>query len=380
MGVTPKDYDVATDARPEQVQALFEHTVGVGAQFGVILVVLDQNLQYEVATFRAEADYSDGRRPNEVRWASAYEDVIRRDFTINGLLFDPEAEEIVDHVGGVNDIEAGVIRAIGDPHQRFSEDKLRLLRAIRFAARLDFQVEPATYDAVKEHAAEIAVVSAERVAAEYDRILSEGGAARGLELLEDSALLRFTLPELGQPEAAMRRLQETAPLDPDTAWALTLLDLTVDEVGLITERMRMSRKRRRAITEAVTLAQRLLSYETLSTAQKKRIIRHEESHRALLAASRASEAGQRPPRGVAAAASDKARWSRDDLFPPRLMDGARLKALGLAPGPQFAHVLRRVEDGQLAGEVTTAAEADALVRSVTLRPSGASVDARRPAE
>jgi len=364
MGFLPKDYDVATDARPEQVKALFDHTIGVGAQFGVMLVVLGEDLAYEVATFRAEADYTDGRRPERVRWASAREDVLRRDFTINGLLYDPEDDELVDYVGGRSDIEAGLIRAIGDPHERFAEDKLRLLRAVRFAARLGFQIEQTTYTAIKRHANEIVMVSAERIAAEYDRILGEGGATRGLELLEDSGLLRVTLPELGLPERAMMRFHDRGRLDVDTAWATLLLEVEPDRLPSVPERMRMSRKRQKSIAESAVLAQRLQDYLELSVARKKRLIREPEAGRALEIAHRAAEVGQWPKADVAAAISDAARWRGEALHPPRWVDGATLKHIGLTPGPHFKHILEAVEDAQLEGRVTTQEEAEALAREL----------------
>src|SRR5450631_389583 len=168
-GQVPKDIDVATDARPEAVQKMFSRTYAVGAHFGVI-VVLEDGFQFEVATFRSDGIYLDGRRPTEVHFATAAEDAARRDFTINGMFFDPEANEVIDFVGGRADLDARLIRAIGDPAQRFAEDRLRILRAVRFATVLMFEIEPSTWDAVVAHASSINEISAERIREELVRI------------------------------------------------------------------------------------------------------------------------------------------------------------------------------------------------------------------
>ncbi|HQN26648.1 MAG TPA: CCA tRNA nucleotidyltransferase, partial [Syntrophales bacterium] len=181
-GIPPADFDIATSATPDEVEGLFPRTVPVGASFGVILVVEDGR-PFEVATFRTEGGYADGRRPDTVRFAGAEEDVRRRDFTINGLLMDPETGGVIDRVGGEADLAARLIRTIGDPEARFGEDRLRMLRAVRFAANLDFVLEAETQAAIVRHAPVIAAVSAERIRGELTRILTEGGARRGMELL-----------------------------------------------------------------------------------------------------------------------------------------------------------------------------------------------------
>src|SRR6266404_317246 len=170
LGVEPKDYDIATDARPEVVQKMFDHTAAFGAKFGVIGVVLDDAKPFEVATFRADAEYTDGRRPSSVRFGAIEEDAIRRDFTIGGMFYDPIAERLIDLVGGMRDLRAGIIRAIGNPDERFEEDHLRILRGARFAARLDFTIDPATRDAMKRLAPKVTKVSAERIGDELVRL------------------------------------------------------------------------------------------------------------------------------------------------------------------------------------------------------------------
>src|SRR6266478_3257080 len=220
-GVEPHDIDIATSATPEQVQALFTKTVPVGAAFGVVLV-LEGEHQFEVATFRSDDAYVDGRRPSAVHFGSPEEDARRRDFTINGLFYDPIADQIIDFVGGRADIERKLVRTIGDPHQRFTEDKLRLLRCVRFAANLGYEIEPATFDAVKEMAAEIQVVSAERIRDELVKILTRPNAGRGLELLDASGLLPEILPEI----AAMKGVEQPAEFHPEgDVWTHTLMML-----------------------------------------------------------------------------------------------------------------------------------------------------------
>src|SRR5579864_9424661 len=179
MGRVPADYDVCTDARPERVQELFPRSLAVGAKFGVILVVED-GIQVEVATFRSDIGYSDGRHPDRVAYSdSPQEDVRRRDFTINGLLMDPATGYVLDFVGGREDLRSGIVRAIGDPQLRFAEDKLRMMRAVRFAARFGFRIEPETMAAAQSLAAQITQVSPERIRDELTKLLTEGAARRG---------------------------------------------------------------------------------------------------------------------------------------------------------------------------------------------------------
>lgn len=198
LGLSPKDYDIATNATPDQVEMLFPRTIPVGKQFGVILV-LDQGVQTEIATFRTESGYSDGRRPDSVKFCSAKEDASRRDFTINGIFLNPLERQPLDWVGGIQDLENGLIRAIGDPVERFSEDHLRMLRAVRFATRFDFQLEPKTLSAIQSRASNITLVSPERIRAELIRILLAPKLAGGLRLLEESGLFQWLFPDWSHP-------------------------------------------------------------------------------------------------------------------------------------------------------------------------------------
>src|SRR5213595_1476179 len=194
-GRIPKDFDIATDARPEVAQQLFSRTYAVGAHFGVILVV-ENRFQFEVATFRSDDVYIDGRHPSAVHFSSPEEDAQRRDFTINGMFYDPVADNVIDFVGGRADIDAKLVRAIGDPAQRFSEDRLRMLRAVRFATVLDYEIDTQTWDALVANASSINQISAERIREELVRIFLSSNRVRGWDLLDSSGLMGAILPEL----------------------------------------------------------------------------------------------------------------------------------------------------------------------------------------
>src|SRR5262252_5838002 len=218
----PKDYDVATNATPRQVMEIFPETYAVGAQFGVVLVPVPEEEDsveesssahaIEVATFRSDIGYSDGRHPDQVRFSQdPREDVARRDFTINGMMLDPVSGEVLDYVGGRNDLSAGIIRAVGEPEKRIAEDKLRMLRAVRFAARFEYQIESATFAAMQSLASQIRVVSRERVRDELTRMLTEGHASRSFRLMDESGLLREVLPEI----SAMKGVEQPPEFHPE---------------------------------------------------------------------------------------------------------------------------------------------------------------------
>jgi poly(A) polymerase len=375
MGIAPKDYDIATSAPPEAIMALFSRCVPVGIQFGVVRVIDDDRV-YEVATFRADHAYTDGRRPDAVSWSSAREDVLRRDFTVNGLLQDPlrpaGAGEpdlggaIIDHVGGAADLAAGIIRAIGDPYARFGEDKLRLLRALRFAARFDFSIEPHTWAAIVAHAADITQVSVERVTQELSRLLTEGGAGRGLELLEASGLGRRVLPEIASWPRARARLSGAGLLDEATAFATLMLDdpTLPERAEEFARDHRLSTALARKVGEAVTTARAIAAWRDLPVAQRKRHLRGPAADAAFGAARLAAAAGQLDGDALRAAETDRARYGDSDLRPPRLLGGRELIAAGHPPGPRFQQVLEAVEDAQLEGRLTTAAEALAMAQAL----------------
>lgn len=360
-GLAPKDYDIATDARPEEVMALFERTIPVGVQFGVVRVLI-QHHPYEVATFRAEADYRDGRRPNEIAWADAEADVRRRDFTVNGLLEDPLAPggpEVHDFVGGLDDLRDGLLRAIGDPRARFLEDHLRLLRGVRFATRLGFAIETHTWEAMRELAPLVTRVSPERIHDELERMWTQGSQARSLELLARAGLLEAVLPEL--PVSALttieRRLAHLGPCEPALGWGAVLFDVP-GEVAAIGVRLRWSKQRARDVAEVIATAPEVMRWPELGLAHRKRAARRETFGAALTLAGAAGHAAEE-----ARARAESAGWGEADLRPTPLLTGDDLKAAGHRPGPRFRDALVALESAQLEGLATTD-EAWALVRSL----------------
>ena len=408
----PADYDIATDATPDDVVRIFPETYAVGAQFGVVLVPLPESeraamgegqeadaeqhalsghqhkLCIEVATFRCDVGYSDGRHPDEVRFSrDPKEDVQRRDFTINGLLLDPLSDEVLDFVGGENDLNAGIIRAIGNPELRFSEDKLRMLRAVRFAARFEYQIDSATFEAIRKLAAQIHQVSRERVRDELTRMLTEGHARRAFQLLDETGLLREVLPEITamkgveqppefHPEGdvfvhtllLLENLPQPCPLT--LAWGALLHDvgkpptfrrapdrIRFDEhakVGTkmaeaICRRLRFSNEDTDQILLLVENHMRFGDVERMKPSTFKRFIRlprfdeHMQLHRL------DCEASHRSLRLYDFTREKRAELPASAIRPEPLITGDDLIAAGYAPGPVFKQILSAVEDAQLDG-------------------------------
>ncbi len=403
LGRDPADYDVATDAPPGEVLALFPGSVTVGAQFGVVLVQQD-GAKVEVATFRSDIGYSDGRHPDRVAYAqSAKEDVQRRDFTINGLLMRPENGEVLDYVGGRADLEARILRAIGEPARRFAEDKLRMLRAVRFAARFGYAIEPVTLQAIERHAAEILQVSAERIREELTKLLTEGVAQRGFELLETAGLLPAVLPEVARmkgveqppqfhPEGDVwihTRLmlgQLPAGVSPTLAWGVILHDVgkpptfrpaaeTGDRIRFdghvetgarmsaeICARLKFSKDDTEQIVALVANHLRFKDAAEMRPSTLKRFVRlprfeeHLELHRLdCLSSHRQLDAYDLVRRFLEDTPPEQVR-------PERLLTGEDLKRLGYRPGPLFSKILGELEDAQLEGQITNREEALRMVR------------------
>ena len=408
LGREPADDDVATDARPERVQQLFPESVDVGARFGVILVAND-GMQIEVATFRSDIGYSDGRHPDRVEYSSTpEEDVRRRDFTINGLMLDPETGQLLDFVGGLNDIRARVVRAIGAPELRFAEDKLRMVRAVRFAARLGYTIEPATFSAIVAAAPQITQVSAERLRDELTKILIEGAARRGFELLGETRLLSVLLPEVSKmkgveqppqfhPEGDVwihtRMMLENLPAGvPATlAWAVLLHDVgkpptfvsaerTGDrirfdghaEIGarmaeVICKRLRFSTSDTEQIVSLIANHLRFKDVFDMRPATLKRFVRldrfdeHLELHRLDCSASHRNLQAYEFVRHFLQETPP------EEVRPPRLVTGEDLKQMGLVPGPQFKEILGSIEEAQLNGRLQSREEALDFVRTQYLQ-------------
>lgn len=353
LGKRPKDYDVATSAPPDEVRELFgrRRTVAVGAAFGVVSVLGPRGVApVEVATFRSDGDYTDGRRPDTVRFTTAEEDARRRDFTVNGLFYDPVEERVLDFVGGQADLASRVLRAIGDPAARFAEDRLRMLRAVRFASSLGFDIDADTSDAVRRHAAGLVSVSAERVGAEVRRMLTEWDAARAVRLLRAHELTPYVLPPLAAAgevatEAAAARLGRLATGTAAAALACCLEEVaSPDEVAGAARALRWTSKE---ADLASWLAEKRLALDDAPTAAWSRVqpLLAAEGGRDLVALRRAR-------RGEDAAqkfSEERLGWVRERLDPPPLLVGADLLAAGVRPGPGFGELLARARAAQLDG-------------------------------
>jgi poly(A) polymerase len=400
----PADYDVATDATPQHVMEIFPRTWAVGAQFGVVLVpdsTPETATTVEVATFRCDVSYSDGRHPDEVRFTKdPREDVQRRDFTINGMLLDPITNDILDFVGGREDLKAGIIRAIGEPSRRFAEDKLRMLRAVRFAARFDYTIHPATLSAIQQLAPQIRQVSQERVREELTKMLTEGRARRAFLLLDESGLLREVLPEI----SAMKGVEQPPQFHPEgdvfvhtlllleklpagssktLAWGALLhdvgkpptfrvapdrirfdghVDVGVKMAAEICRRLRFSNDETEQILALVDNHMRFAQVRQMNESTLKKFLRlpgfdeHLELHRMDVLSSNGLLESY-----------DYAR-ERLNSIPPEairpqpLVTGDDLIAAGYHPGPRFKEILGAVEDAQLEGRVATHEAAMEMVR------------------
>jgi poly(A) polymerase len=402
-GVSPGDYDIATSAPPDQVIRLFERTVAVGAKFGVV-VVCEGGFSYEVATFRSDEAYEDGR-PTQVRFSSAREDVLRRDFTINGLLMDPETNDIVDYVGGREDIGKKIIRTIGDPAVRFSEDYLRMLRAIRFAAHLDFHLEDGVHEAMVRHTAKIREISAERVQEELNKILTRSGARRGLELMADTGLLKHILPEVDRtrgvaqpprfhPEGDVWRhtlimmeilSNENRPeAEAALAWGALLHDVgkpvsrTEDEKGVhfyghsvtgvsiaedVMRRLRFSRALRETVLDLIRQHMAFMNVQKMRPARLKRFLRMPNFHLHLQLHRLDCLASHKILDHYAFCVEQLQKTEPEDLHPPRLLTGDDLLAMGFAPGKQMGEILRALEEEQLENRIHEKEEAVAFVQT-----------------
>ncbi len=392
------DVDIATSAPPDRVESLFPKTIPVGKQFGVIIVVSGGH-QYEVATFRIDEGYMDGRRPTSVSFANPEEDAGRRDFTVNALFFDPITDQVLDYVGGCEDLKRRLIRTVGNPSERFAEDKLRVLRALRFACQLDFQIDPATYAEVRAMASALLQVSWERIREELLKMLTGKTPARALDLMADTGILDVILPEV----AAMRGVpqppefhpegdvfvhtrlmfQLAGPRDEVLALAILLHDVGKPPTLRVKERIRFDGHAEKGaeIAEAVCRRLRLSNEETAEVVELVRdhlrfipiremrestlkrflrrpnIERHLELHRLDCLASHGDLTNYDFAR------SQLDRLSEQEMKPRPLLTGHDLRRAGLLPGPVFKEILTALEDEQLEGRISTREEALEWVRS-----------------
>jgi poly(A) polymerase len=393
LGKEPDDYDIATSATPGEIQKLFPRTLEVGAQFGVILV-LHEGDSFEVATFRYDGPYLDGRRPSEVRYGGLDDDIRRRDFTVNGMMYDPVADRIIDNVGGRKDLQARVIRAIGEPRARFQEDRLRMIRAARFAASLGFDIEPQTFEAIRAEAAHITRVSAERIGEEVTRILTEGGARRGFEILDATGLLPHILPEV----AAMHGIEQTPDYHPEgdvfkhTMLAIErLADPTeslaygtlLHDVGkpvtaarseqritfyghteqgaemaiAILKRLKRSRSVWERVAYLVKNHLRHTQAPKMRVSTLKRFLAEDGIEELLELTRLDALASNGDLQYYNFCREKRAELRHEEIHPPPLLTGKDLIAAGFKPGPLFHEILERVKEAQLEGELKTREEA-----------------------
>ena len=395
----PQDYDIATSAKPEDVQRIFPVTVPVGAQFGVVLVMID-GAPFEVASFRYDGAYLDGRRPSAVRYGTLEDDIQRRDFTINGMVYDPIADHVIDLVGGQDDLRLGLVRAIGDPRARFEEDRLRMIRAVRFAASLKFEIDPPTFAAMENLASTIAVISWERIGDEVTRILTEGAARRGFELLDRSGLLQIILPEI----VAMRGTAQTPDYHPEgdvfthtllllshlespsetLAYGCLLHDVAkpvcirqdgnrITFYGHTEQGAEMALailkrlKRGRAVWERVAYLVRnhlrLVQAPQMRLSTLKRFLREDGIEELLELARIDALSSNGDLSYYQFCQRRRGELKQDEIRPEPLVRGGDLIALGFKPGPQFKEILRQVEDAQLGGELHGRDQALEWIRS-----------------
>ncbi len=396
LGREPQDFDIATDATAEVVQNLFPRTVPVGAQFGVVLVMIDGD-PFEVATFRADAEYADGRHPTSVRFSTPEEDAQRRDFTINGMFLDPRTDEIIDFVGGRADLARGLIRAIGSPSDRISEDRLRMLRAVRFAARFGFAIEEDTWNGIRAHAPQIVDISWERIGDEIVKILVDsppGGARRGFELLDGCGLLRVILPEID----ALHGVEQSPDYHPEgdvfihTMGLLARLDRPSETLALaallhdvakpqcaerkgeritfyghceigaevavrICQRLKRSRQTWERVEYLVRHHLRLVSAMEMRTSTLKRFLREDGIEELLELARLDALAASGNLTHYEFCKRKLEELGDEELRPEPWLKGSDLIAAGLSPGPHFKELLQAALDAQLEGELTTKEQA-----------------------
>ena len=387
------DIDIATNAKPEIILSLFPQTISVGEQFGVIIVVLE-GIPFEVATFRSDIGISDGRHPSEVSFTDARSDALRRDFAINGMFFDPLTEKVIDYVSGLDDIKAGIVRAIGDPFQRFSEDYLRMLRAVRFSARFNFKIEKDTWEALRENAARIVSISAERIFSEIDKMLRQGRPENAFELLDQSGLLKEVLPEISalrdvpqppdfHPEGDVFKhtIKALSLMKPDpsqvTAWSVLLHDtgkpatLTFqdrirfnnhDRVGAvlskdILKRLRASNHLVESVGACVDNHMNFMNVTRMRLSTLKKLLSRPtiedelELHRVDCLASHGNL------ENYYFVKSRLETFEKEQIKPAPLISGKDLIELGYKPGPLFGKILSEVYDLQLEENITTRKQA-----------------------
>jgi len=398
LGKSPQDYDITTNAQPENIRELFSQTIPVGAQFGVMLVILDGE-QFEVAAFRHDGPYLDGRHPTDVRYGTLEEDILRRDFTVNGMVYDPIADRIIDIVEGRKDLDGRTIRAIGNPYERFEEDRLRMIRAVRFAASLGFTIEERTFEAIRQLAKTVTDISWERIGEEITRILTEGGARKGFELLDATDLLQALVPEI----EAMKGVEQSPDYHPEgdvfqhtmlllnhlerpsetLAYGCLLHDVAkplcvrrdgdrltfyghTEKGAEVAEEILKRLKRSRATWERVAyLVHNHLRHTQAPNMRLSTLKRFlgEEGIDELLELARIDALSSNGNLEYYEFCKNKqSELKAEEIHPEPFLRGRDLIAMGFHPGPIFQKILRQVEESQLGGELNSREEAVAWVK------------------
>lgn len=379
LGKRPTDYDIATSATPRQVKKLFGNVLLIGAKFGVAMVI-HKGRQVEVATFRSDESYSDGRRPDAVRFCDPQQDALRRDFTINGMFLDPfapQARRVMDFVGGRADLRRRIIRTIGDPDQRFGEDYLRMIRAVRFAARLDFKIVPATAEAIRRHGPKIVSTSGERIYDELSKMLSHPSAVEAMARLERLSLAKHILPELFDQPAmwplAMKRLAMVArPGALPVALGAVFAGLPVGTIGKLVRRWGESNHLRKELCYYSRHLDGWPDAESLPLREFKRLMSggpFENIQALWRAAERIQTGRQVQSRRIARRAGG---IPAGLITPPPFVTGGKLIEMGITEGPKLGRLLRRIYDAQLDEQVTTRRQAINLARKMITRQRGGS--------
>ncbi len=402
IGIEPKEYDITTSATPEEVSEIFPHTVPIGVSFGVVLVITGK-YQFEVATFRKDQSYSDGRHPDNVIYSTdEQEDVLRRDFTINGMLYDPISEEVIDYVGGIDDIESKIVKTIGDPYERFNEDKLRMMRAIRFSSRYNFELDSDTFQAIEKLAPDITQVSSERIRDEILKIITQKNPGQGIIMLSESGLLKYILPDVEimrgveqppefHPEGdvfvhtclVLEKLFENQEglVSPELAMGALLHDVGKPPTFSVSDRIRFNGHDRlgadmskrickelkfsnKQIEVIYALIKEHLKFKDVFKMKKSTLKRfigmpHFEEHMALHLADCQASHGMTKAYDFIMEKFDE--FEDEEIKPTPLLSGKELIEMGYKPGPLFTEILNFVEEAQLEGNIKSPDEARLLV-------------------
>ncbi|MBN1435628.1 MAG: hypothetical protein JW936_01010 [Sedimentisphaerales bacterium] len=365
LGQQPNDYDIATNATPDSITKIFRNTLSVGAQFGVVVVLMGGH-QIEVATFRSDDSYHDGRRPASVVFTDAEHDAQRRDFTINGMFFDPLTERVIDYVGGTADLRGRVIRAIGNPDERFAEDHLRMLRALRFACRLGFTIESATYQAICDHALKIAKISAERIAGELEQILTDPSRVQGVELAQKTGLLAACLPILSDQKvhaglAVLQQLPEVLPFH--LALAALLVDCTPSEAAQVCRKLKTSNDVRRHTVFLLEKREALLQALPLTPGRLKRWLAEPLFENLFCFTAAQLRATGQNEDSLQQLRNQIEQLGDAPIAPPPLLDGHALIGLGAPPGPIVGRLAEEMYLAQLEGEIADTDQAAGWVKA-----------------